>query len=154
MFPVEEAKKSISDMTVSMATFKARLQGAEGVTFGTGQNQHDAWHRGPDKKLRENGATCSVPSKTRHACATVVDDERCRFLEAWQHELADTRREHSARAPSRAPRAPEQRSAEVHPLQYPSRRDLGKQYTSNRTMESGSAVLAVYAHKRALQPRA
>ena len=25
---------SISEMTVSMATFKARLQGAEGVTFG------------------------------------------------------------------------------------------------------------------------
>ena len=86
MFPVEEARMSISVLTVSMATFKARLQGVEGVTFGTGQNHHDAWHRGPEKKHWEDGAKCSVPSK---------------------HELPDTRREHSARAPSRAPRAPD-----------------------------------------------
>ena len=34
MIPVGETKMSISDMTVSTWTFKTRLQGAEGVTFG------------------------------------------------------------------------------------------------------------------------
>ena len=66
---------SISDTTVSMATFKALLQGAEGVTFGPGQNHDEAWPRGPDKKLRENTAKCSVLSKTSHAYATVVDEQ-------------------------------------------------------------------------------
>ena len=36
----------------------------------------------------------SVVNKTSHANATVVDDTRCRSSEAWEHELADNRREH------------------------------------------------------------
>ena len=34
---------SISDMTVSMATFKARLQGAEGVTLGDQHTSPEPW---------------------------------------------------------------------------------------------------------------
>ena len=78
---------SISDITASMATFKARLQGAEGVTIGN-----------PDEKVREISVKCSVPSKTSYENVTEVDDERCRFRQAWQRGLADTRRERGARA--------------------------------------------------------
>ena len=70
---------SISDTTVSMATFHSLLQGA-GVTFGPGQNHDEAWPRGPDKKLRENSAKCSVVSKTSHAYATVVDEQALLLL--------------------------------------------------------------------------
>ena len=112
------------------------------------QTDQCAWHRRPEKKLQENSAKCSVTSKTSHAHATVVNNERCCFREALQHGLADKRREHSGRASSRALRAPEPRTEEAQSWPHPRRRSHNaSEHTSTRTMKSESKTIP---HRRLL----